>query len=41
MHVFAFQVKMCGACLNQAVKVTVRGRVRTRFAEVWSVWMPQ
>ena len=41
---FAFgrrKKKMRGAFSNQAVKVTVRDRMRTRFAEVWSVWMPQ
>lgn len=34
MQLFAFGVEVCGAFLNQAVKVTVRGRMRTRFAEV-------
>lgn len=35
MQLFVLDAVMCGAFLNQAVKVTARGRMRTGFAEVW------
>lgn len=41
MQLFVAKAEVRGPFSNRAVKVTVRGRMRTRFAEVRSVWMPQ